>query len=87
MIARWPDRPTVELITTDGFLHPNAVLQERGLMTRKGFPESYDMRQDDPLPWPISKSGEGEVAAPLYSHMAYDIRSGRKPRSSSSRTC
>ena len=40
LVARWPDRPKVELITTDGFLHPNAVLQARGLMTRKGFPES-----------------------------------------------
>ncbi len=75
LIARWPDRPTVELITTDGFLHPNAVLQERGLMTRKGFPESYDMRRMIRFLADI-KSGEGEVAAPLYSHMAYDIVPG-----------
>ena len=75
LIARWPDRPKVELITTDGFLHPNAVLQERGLMTRKGFPESYDMRRMIRFLADI-KSGEGEVDAPLYSHMAYDIVPG-----------
>jgi type I pantothenate kinase len=75
LIARWPDRPKVELITTDGFLHPNAVLQERGLMTRKGFPESYDMRRMIRFLADV-KSGEGEVAAPLYSHMAYDIMPG-----------
>jgi type I pantothenate kinase len=75
LIARWPDRPKVELITTDGFLHPNAVLEERGLMTRKGFPESYDMRRMIRFLADI-KSGEGEVAAPLYSHMAYDIMPG-----------
>ncbi len=75
LIARWPDRPKVELITTDGFLHPNAILQERGLMTRKGFPESYDMRRMIHFLADI-KSGEAEVAAPLYSHMAYDIVPG-----------
>jgi type I pantothenate kinase len=75
LIARWPDRPKVELITTDGFLHPNAVLQDRGLMTRKGFPESYDMRRMIHFLTDI-KSGEAEVAAPLYSHMAYDIVPG-----------
>jgi type I pantothenate kinase len=75
LIARWPDRPKVELITTDGFLHPNAVLQDRGLMTRKGFPESYDMRRMIHFLADI-KSGEAEVAAPLYSHMAYDIVPG-----------
>jgi type I pantothenate kinase len=75
LIARWPDRPKVELITTDGFLHPNAVLQDRGLMTRKGFPESYDMRRMIRFLADI-KSGEAEVAAPLYSHMAYDIVPG-----------
>ena len=75
LIARWPDRPRVELITTDGFLHPNAVLNDRGLMTRKGFPESYDMRRMIRFLADI-KSGENEVAAPLYSHMAYDIVPG-----------
>jgi len=75
LIARWPDRPKVELITTDGFLFPNAILQERGLMTRKGFPESYDMRRMIHFLANI-KSGEPEVAAPLYSHEAYDIVPG-----------
>jgi type I pantothenate kinase len=75
LIARWPDRPKVELITTDGFLFPNAVLHERGLMTRKGFPESYDMRRMIHFLADI-KSGEPEVAAPLYSHEAYDIVPG-----------
>ena len=44
LLARWPDHPKVDLITTDGFLHPNHVLEERGIMNRKGFPESYDTR-------------------------------------------
>jgi len=44
LLSRWPDHPAVDLVTTDGFLHPNAVLEERGLMNRKGFPESYDTR-------------------------------------------
>jgi type I pantothenate kinase len=75
LIARWPDRPKVELITTDGFLFPNAILQERGLMTRKGFPESYDMRRMIRFLADI-KGGEPEVAAPLYSHIAYDLVPG-----------
>jgi type I pantothenate kinase len=77
LIARWPDRPKVDLITTDGFLHPNAVLDERGLMTRKGFPESYDMRRMINFLADI-KAGEAEVAAPLYSHVAYDIVPGER---------
>jgi type I pantothenate kinase len=77
LIARWPDRPKVELITTDGFLHSNAVLNERGLMTRKGFPESYDMRRMINFLSDI-KAGEPEVAAPLYSHIAYDIVPGEQ---------
>jgi type I pantothenate kinase len=76
LIARWPDRPKVELITTDGFLFPNAVLNDRALMTRKGFPESYDMRRMIRFLADI-KSGEPEVAAPLYSHEAYDIVPGQ----------
>jgi type I pantothenate kinase len=75
LIARWPDRPKVELITTDGFLHPNAILESRGIMTRKGFPESYDMRRMIRFLADI-KGGEAEVAAPIYSHMAYDILPG-----------
>jgi type I pantothenate kinase len=77
LIARWPDRPKVELITTDGFLHPNAVLEERGLMTRKGFPESYDTRRMIRFLSEI-KSGAAEVSAPLYSHVAYDIVAGEQ---------
>jgi type I pantothenate kinase len=77
LIARWPDRPKVDLITTDGFLHPNAVLEERGLMTRKGFPESYDMRRMIRFLADI-KAGAPEVAAPLYSHIAYDIVPGEQ---------
>ena len=45
LLARWPDHPKVDLVTTDGFLYPNAVLEERGIMHRKGFPESYDVRR------------------------------------------
>lgn len=72
LLARWPDHPRVELVTTDGFLHPNHILEERGLMNRKGFPESYDVRK---LLRFISdiKSGKKEVHAPIYSHFAYDI--------------
>jgi type I pantothenate kinase len=77
LIARWPDRPKVELITTDGFLQPNAALEEKGLMTRKGFPESYDTRRMIRFLSDI-KSGLAEVAAPLYSHSAYDIVPGEQ---------
>lgn len=72
LLARWDDTPRVELVTTDGFLHPNAELQRRGLMDRKGFPESYDRRA---LLRFVSrvKSGEPEVRSPFYSHLNYDI--------------
>jgi type I pantothenate kinase len=72
LLARWEDTPRVELVTTDGFLYPNAVLQARGLMERKGFPESYDRRA---LLRFVSnvKSGVEEVRAPFYSHLSYDI--------------
>jgi type I pantothenate kinase len=72
LLARWPDHPRVDLITTDGFLHPNAVLAERGLMGRKGFPESYDQRRLVEFMAAL-KSGAEEVVAPVYSHVAYDI--------------
>jgi type I pantothenate kinase len=75
LIARWPDRPKVELVTTDGFLFPTAVLEERGLMGRKGFPESYDTRRMLRFLTEI-KSGYPEVEAPVYSHVAYDIVPG-----------
>ena len=72
LLTRWPEHPRVELITTDGFLHPNRVLEERGLMDRKGFPESYDTRRLIEFLRAI-KAGQSEVAAPLYSHVVYDI--------------
>jgi type I pantothenate kinase len=72
LLARWPDHPRVDLITTDGFLLPNAVLEQRGLMHRKGFPESYDRRRLLEFVSDI-KAGVAEVAAPVYSHQAYDI--------------
>jgi type I pantothenate kinase len=72
LLARWPNHPKVDLITTDGFLYPNAVLDARGLMKRKGFPESYDRRRLVKFVADV-KSGEPEVSAPVYSHLAYDI--------------
>jgi type I pantothenate kinase len=72
LLARWSPRPRVDLITTDGFLYPNAVLERQGLMQKKGFPESYD------LPKLLSflsdiKAGRRRVRAPVYSHLTYDI--------------
>jgi len=76
LLARWPDHPRVDLVTTDGFLHPNRVLEQRGLMHRKGFPESYDLRRMIRL-LADAKSGL-EVQAPVYSHLAYDIVPGER---------
>ena len=75
LLARWPDHPRVDLVTTDGFLYPNQVLEDRGLLERKGFPESYDRRG---LLEFISgiKGGEGHLEVPVYSHIAYDIIPG-----------
>jgi type I pantothenate kinase len=72
LLVRWDDTPRVELITTDGFLRPNAELERRGILDRKGFPESYDRRA---LLRFVSrvKSGVHEVRAPFYSHLHYDI--------------
>ncbi|MCP3097487.1 type I pantothenate kinase [Myxococcus sp. K15C18031901] len=72
LLARWPDHPRVELVTTDGFLFPNKVLTERGLMKRKGFPESYDRRALVRFLAEL-KSGRAEVTAPVYSHLVYDV--------------
>jgi len=72
LLSRWPEHRTVELITTDGFLHPNKVLQERGLMKKKGFPQSYDMHSLVRFVSEI-KSGAQQVTAPVYSHLIYDI--------------
>jgi type I pantothenate kinase len=72
LLARWSPRPKVDLVTTDGFLFSNAVLERQGLMQKKGFPESYD------LPTLLAflsdiKSGRRHVRAPVYSHLTYDI--------------
>ena len=72
LLAQTPGHPRVDLVTTDGFLYPNAVLEERGLMARKGFPESYDRAALLRFVMAV-KSGEAEVAAPVYSHLIYDI--------------
>jgi type I pantothenate kinase len=72
LLARWPDTPKVDLVTTDGFLYPNAVLAREGLMEKKGFPESYD------LPGLLRfladvKAGRRPARAPIYSHLVYDV--------------
>ena len=72
LLARWEDTPRVELVTTDGFLYPNAELERRGLLSRKGFPESYDQRSLLRFVTAV-KSGVAEVRAPFYSHLSYDI--------------
>jgi type I pantothenate kinase len=77
LLARWPQHPRVALITTDGFLHPNAELEERGLMSRKGFPESYDRRSLLRFVTEV-KAGKSEVTAPVYSHLTYDIVPGER---------
>lgn len=77
LLARWPDTPRVELVTTDGFLLPNAELARRGLMERKGFPESYDRRRLLRFVTDV-KSGVAEVRAPVYSHLTYDIVPGEE---------
>ena len=75
LLLRWPDTPRVSLVTTDGFLYPNAELERRGLLQRKGFPESYDRRAL--LRFVASvKSGMDVVTAPVYSHLTYDIVPG-----------
>ncbi|MEY2462761.1 MAG: type pantothenate kinase [Acidimicrobiaceae bacterium] len=72
LLSRWPAHPRVELVTTDGFLYPNRELEARGLMGRKGFPESYDTRRLVEFLSAV-KAGEAEVAAPVYSHVRYDV--------------
>ena len=72
LLARWPNVPKVDLITTDGFLYPNAILEREGLMEKKGFPESYD------LPALLRflsdvKAGRRPARAPVYSHLIYDV--------------
>lgn len=75
VLTRWPNHPRVDLITTDGFLYPNEVLQARNLMHRKGFPESYDLRRLINFVGDL-KSGISPLEAPVYSHLQYDIVPG-----------
>jgi type I pantothenate kinase len=72
LLARWPDHPRVDLVTTDGFLYPNAVLEERNLMSRKGFPESFDTKRLLQFLADV-KAGRSRVTAPVYSHFHYDV--------------
>jgi type I pantothenate kinase len=72
LLSRWPSTPKVDLVTTDGFLMPNATLEREGLMARKGFPESYDLPKILRFMSDI-KSGERDVEVPLYSHLTYDV--------------
>ena len=72
LLAHWPEHPNVSLVTTDGFLYPNAELERRGILQRKGFPESYDRRALLRFVVDI-KSGKDEVLAPTYSHLVYDV--------------
>ncbi|MGH3306622.1 MAG: type I pantothenate kinase [Nocardioides sp.] len=72
MLAHWPAHPNVALVTTDGFLYPNDELERRGILHRKGFPDSYDRRALLRFVVDI-KSGEDEVEAPIYSHLVYDV--------------
>jgi len=72
LLARWPNVPKVDLVTTDGFLYPNAVLEREGLMEEKGFPESYDLPALLRFLSDI-KAGRRPVRAPLYSHLVYDV--------------
>jgi type I pantothenate kinase len=77
LLARWPDHPRVDLITTDGFLYPNAELERRGLMNRKGFPESFDTTRLLNFLGEV-KSGRETAEAPVYSHFHYDVLPGQK---------
>ncbi|HEY2553600.1 MAG TPA: type I pantothenate kinase [Streptosporangiaceae bacterium] len=79
LVSRWPKQPHTELVTTDSFLYPNAVLEQRGLASRKGFPESYDRRALLRFVQQL-RAGAAEVSAPVYSHLAYDIVPGRYQR-------
>ncbi len=77
LLARWPDHPRVDLVTTDGFLYPNAELERRGLMNRKGFPESFDTTKLLNFLGDV-KSGRDVAEAPVYSHFQYDILPSQK---------
>lgn len=77
LLSRFENHSKVELVTTDGFLHPNKVLEERGIMHKKGFPESYDMRSLVQFVSDV-KAGKPNVKAPVYSHLTYDITEQKK---------
>lgn len=77
LLSRWPSSPKVDLVTTDGFLYPNKVLEARGLMQRKGFPESYDRARFVNFLGDI-KSGKAKVSVPVYSHLVYDVVPGEE---------
>ena len=77
LLSRWPNHPKVDLVTTDGFLYPNSALESRGLMNRKGFPESYDLRALLQFLRDL-KSGQPVLEVPVYSHEAYDIVPDKK---------
>jgi type I pantothenate kinase len=75
LLSRWPNTPKVDLVTTDGFLYPNAILKRDDLMERKGFPESYDGAKLLAFLAAV-KAGERHVRAPVYSHLVYDVVAG-----------
>jgi type I pantothenate kinase len=77
LLARWPDHPRVDLVTTDGFLLPNSELEARGIMNRKGFPDSFDTARLLNFLADV-KSGHERVQAPVYSHFHYDILPGQE---------
>lgn len=72
LLSRWKENTRVSLVTTDGFLYPNAILEERGIMSKKGFPQSYDIKRLLSFVTDI-KSGKRELKVPRYSHLSYDI--------------
>lgn len=77
VLSLWPDKPNVALVTTDGFLYPNEVLESRNIMNRKGFPESYDTKKLISFLGAI-KAGVARTEVPIYSHLEYDVIAGRK---------
>lgn len=76
LLSRWPDHPSVDLVTTDGFLYPTQTLEQRGLMSRKGFPESYDVRRM--IQFLADVRSSGCARSPVYSHHSYDIVPGKE---------
>jgi len=76
LLSRWPDHPNVDLVTTDGFLYPTRELEKRGLMDRKGFPESYDVKRM--IGFLSDVRATGRAVSPVYSHQAYDIVPGEE---------